>query len=1047
MGHAKLNIRIPAPGSQKLHEPACSSPTTPVSYYHNVNFNNNKPGNNGNNNTKQKNRQKVPELSTSDKVGCILNNKYYLAKQLGSGACGTVYYAKSLTNEKEYAIKTMLKPAPGYHSKASALMLQKEQKTYNFNWNFQTGTPSHIAATPLPLTQEELVRSFQQFQNIYANDNAQSTDPSFTSKSEKKSHVHADLNGDYCLSEDLHKLDYASYKHQCPKYMHANTALYNEVYVHASVQQHPNVLPIIEVLDSHDYLFVVLEYCPLGDLFTAITERNWYVGDDEYAKAMFLQLLDGVDHCHKKGVYHCDLKPENIMVDMEGRRLKIADFGLASKSPICTVFGRGSSYYMAPETIPENVIYRQGSEDSKNLQSHNDMESKLNNEILETQRRADFEHKKRYPNQKRSKRLLQSKGYPRSASDVWALGVIFLNLIFGRNPWKKASLTEDSAYKDYAMYPDTLKGVLPVSDELNQIMAQIFHPDPYKRITIPALCGKVRQCGRLFERTGGFPWFQPYVKAKQNYHKEKQIAANSEEKKKVTSRVQANIHATASYSTINQIKAVPEKNSNVGRPKIAATEEKKAQTNFAENNNMHTISQKQQQPPGTQEEIERKHELEQSAPKIKEQLVISHDRLFYCSPICQPQPSPAKVQPAQVTPAEATAVITHGGIKYPEEKFTIQTHTREMIMEDVSAPIPEEDIFEFEDSQGKVEYTISIQSKITPPHSGSNSTCQSGNKSGQGSSVFVSTSSDSDYSMETSERSSFSRKRKNIENNYGEDPISSAGPKSNKPVVYNQLYHGVNSMLLPSTPPPQNQDLNSNTITDVKPSSDVTGSLKNNGFTNTDSKNSNNSTDNNGFNNVEDYLPITTNINNSLISFTGKVNYPKFNIVQPQKQANDFYSCIISENDPGNNNGSAYFTPTTSVNNSTTTFGSSITNTTNMTMMTPPSANSNMTSTTSVSNLTSTTNLSKSDNNKESGFKGSLVSAIKMGNGNSRAGGFLQYTSKPAIFAAQIVAQSFQKRIDGIYRRNVDNANNYINNQLGAGSSKRFRSKSFSSAS
>lgn len=104
---------------------------------------------------------------------------------------------------------------------------------------------------------------------------------------------------------------------------------------------------------------------------------------------------------------------------------------------------------MAPETIPENLMYRQT---SKNETDHLDS----NNDVLSVQK-ADIEHRKRYHNQRRLKRPLQSKGYPRSASDVWALGVVLLNLTFGRNPWKKASLVEDSAYRDYSINSDTLR--------------------------------------------------------------------------------------------------------------------------------------------------------------------------------------------------------------------------------------------------------------------------------------------------------------------------------------------------------------------------------------------------------------------------------------------------------------------------------------------------------------------------------------------------------------------------------------------------------------
>lgn len=413
---------------------------------------------------KQLDTQKSP--TTSGKVGSILNDTYYLAKVLGSGACGTVYYAKNLKNGQEVAIKTMIKPTPGYCMGIPISSKYDEINSNDFKNVYQcrqkqgnhTIDQRNIQASPINFSRFELER-FQ-----------------------------------------YHQIKTGS--EECVKSVSSNKALLNEILLHSSVQNHPNILPIIEVLDSYYFLFVVLEYCPLGDLFGAITERNWYVGDDQCVKKMFIQLLDAVEYCHENGVYHCDLKPENIMVDKNGQLLKIADFGLASKNHICTVFGRGSSYYMAPETIPENLMYRQTSK--KNETDHLDS----NNDVLSVQKKADIEHRKRYHNQRRLKRPLQSKGYPRSASDVWALGVVLLNLTFGRNPWKKASLVEDSAYRDYSINSDTLRCFLPVSPELNQIMAQIFHPDPYKRIKIPKLREWITKCSQFTCPTNEFSWYK-----------------------------------------------------------------------------------------------------------------------------------------------------------------------------------------------------------------------------------------------------------------------------------------------------------------------------------------------------------------------------------------------------------------------------------------------------------------------------------------------------------------------------------------------------------
>ena len=41
------------------------------------------------------------------------------------------------------------------------------------------------------------------------------------------------------------------------------------------------------------------------------------------------QILSGVDWMHVNNIVHRDLKPQNILVSQDGRRIKIADFGLS----------------------------------------------------------------------------------------------------------------------------------------------------------------------------------------------------------------------------------------------------------------------------------------------------------------------------------------------------------------------------------------------------------------------------------------------------------------------------------------------------------------------------------------------------------------------------------------------------------------------------------------------------------------------------------------------------------------------------------------------
>lgn len=219
-----------------------------------------------------------------------------------------------------------------------------------------------------------------------------------------------------------------------------------EIQLHHQASAHPNVVSLVKILDSPDCTFVVIEYCPEGDLFSNITERGKYIGNDALAKRAFLQILDAVEYCHSIGIYHRDLKPENVLVTDQGMTCKLADFGLATPDHITSDFGCGSTFYMSPECqTPAPKPYA---------------------------------------------------CYESAPNDVWSLGVILVNLTCGRNPWKRASF-EDSTFRAYMKDSKFLRSILPLSPELDSILRRVFEFNPAKRIRIPELRELILRCPRF----------------------------------------------------------------------------------------------------------------------------------------------------------------------------------------------------------------------------------------------------------------------------------------------------------------------------------------------------------------------------------------------------------------------------------------------------------------------------------------------------------------------------------------------------------------------
>lgn len=121
-----------------------------------------------------------------------------------------------------------------------------------------------------------------------------------------------------------------------------------EIRLHSNASKHGNVVTLHNVIDEETCIYVVLQFCEEGDLFGMITERQRYLGDDELIRSVFLQIVDSVEYCHSQEIYHRDLKPENILCLDDGKKVVLADFGLATHEQTSGDFGCGSTFYMSP---------------------------------------------------------------------------------------------------------------------------------------------------------------------------------------------------------------------------------------------------------------------------------------------------------------------------------------------------------------------------------------------------------------------------------------------------------------------------------------------------------------------------------------------------------------------------------------------------------------------------------------------------------------------------------------------------------------------------
>lgn len=326
---------------------------------------------------------------------CQINN-FQITIQIGSGAYGVVFHAIDLITENEYAIKAIMKSNDDPLVPHSETSLKKSA-----------------------VLQTQLYHYFKSFQN-------------------KLFLPTIDLDSVLALSDDQLR--------QAPHY--------RELQLQLKCHSHQNVVTIHQILESSLATFVVMDYYPI-DLFTSIVENQHFCNDGMLVKKAFLQVCSVLHHCHSVGVYHCDIKPENILLD-DNDNVKLCDFGLATTAPfinanVCI----GSSYYMAPERVscPSSVLH--SAENQNNLGIH---------------------------------------VFPTASGDIWSLGIILINLTCTRNPWLKAHQKDDNTFKYFINDSRVLTKILPLSEELFGILNSILQVDPSKRTDLISLIDSVSKC-------------------------------------------------------------------------------------------------------------------------------------------------------------------------------------------------------------------------------------------------------------------------------------------------------------------------------------------------------------------------------------------------------------------------------------------------------------------------------------------------------------------------------------------------------------------------
>ena len=165
-----------------------------------------------------------------------------------------------------------------------------------------------------------------------------------------------------------------------------------EVDIQTKLGKHRNIVELLDYFDS----YIIMEYCSGGDLYEAIKD-DVIPRRTKSITYILNQIADAVEFAHSKHIYHRDIKPENILITGIDWTVKLTDWGLATTSQTSMDRNVGSERYMAPELFESNL---------------------------------DIEERK--------------EPYECDKVDLWAMGIVFLNIVFHKNPFKVANQTDKS---------------------------------------------------------------------------------------------------------------------------------------------------------------------------------------------------------------------------------------------------------------------------------------------------------------------------------------------------------------------------------------------------------------------------------------------------------------------------------------------------------------------------------------------------------------------------------------------------------------------------
>eukprot|EP00051_Salpingoeca_urceolata_P011379 m.140870 g.140870 ORF g.140870 m.140870 type:complete len:615 (+) comp17096_c0_seq1:507-2351(+) len=260
----------------------------------------------------------------------------------------------------------------------------------------------------------------------------------------------------------------------------SQTSLRNETDAMARAQ-HPSIVKMHRRLEDKNYVYLILEYCPGGELLDLLVEEINF--PESIAAFIMDELLQAVAYLHSRRLVHRDLKPDNVLLmDRQNiyKGIRIADFGIVHLFPVyMEELDRRRSLLVPGASAQGTTTPSPAKGHVRTLSSEGGGGAVA--AVLDEIEAGDDAGTLHYM----APEVLKGQKYG-YAVDVWAAGVIFFNLLSGDYPFDSENEQELARKIAEAKLDLSHPGWGGITSDCKDLLRQLLEPAPALRLTAEA---------------------------------------------------------------------------------------------------------------------------------------------------------------------------------------------------------------------------------------------------------------------------------------------------------------------------------------------------------------------------------------------------------------------------------------------------------------------------------------------------------------------------------------------------------------------------------